>query len=250
MGCSCSKGKEPNRAPDYQCARLDDTAASTRCRADICGSLNTKYIIQSGTHYIEVCSLKEDVYASDVKPLPQILKNGDHYLARRRKYVEYVGGKSSTLSMRRKTAEELYVIKGSSCILIALDQLLTIDYDPGHENIFELHPKCRGGDFYFANNSGFYIIHLKDNTYLQVQDMSIAKYKSDTAICHKLHESFKNGLYYFATEDNFYILKESAEFGLVYHRAKDLRSNEFEEVLTVSPSIVKFMQNSPLDQQG
>ena len=263
MGCSCAKESDSGRV--YQIAGSDDTAkhrgftTSTRSaskkfapeastRTDICGLLNNKYIIQSGTHYIEVLSLKDEVSVSDVKPLPEVLKNGDHYLAWRRRVIEYVGGTSSTLSMRRRIAEEFYIIKGSSCIQV--DQLLVIYHDSGCETIFELHPECRRGDFYFANESGFYIIRRNDNTYLQVQDMNKARYHSRTASRHKLHKSFKNGLYYFATEDYFYVLKESVEFGMVYHRTKDLRSNESEEVLTVSPSIAKFMQNSPLDQQG
>ena len=77
--------------------------------------------------------------------------------------------------------------------------------------------------------------------------MSEKGYNSSCASRHKLHTSFANGLCYFATEEYFYILKEDETFGLVYHRTKDLRSSD-DDALTVSPSIVKFIQNSPLDE--
>ena len=115
------------------------------------------------------------------------------------------------------------------------------------ENIFILYQECQGGDFYLANRAGVYIIRSKDNTYLHVRDMSKKGYDPSCADRHQLHKSFTNGLYYFATEDYFYVLKEDATFGLVYHRTKDLRIID-DDVLIVSPSIVKFMQNLPLDE--
>ena len=204
-------------------------------RSDICGTETIKYIIQSGTHYVAVSTLQDQVSIIDVKPLPEICKNGDHYLARLDVYVQ-----GSSLSLKRKSV--FYIIKGKSCIevkgLSGIFSLLNM------RNIFELHPKCRGGDSYFANRAGFYIIYGKDNTYLHVRDMSKNGYQPLTASRHPLHESFRNGLYYFATEDHFYVLKESTEFGLVYHRTVDLRSNESEDVLPVSSSIVKFLGES------
>ena len=217
--------------------------------SDICGLESTKFIIQSGTHYIEVRGLKDEVSVSGVQPLPEVLKNGDHYLARYQRVIEsykFMGFGSSSVPVW-KEIYKFYVIKGRSCIEV--DHLSHYD-STGCECIFELHPECRQGDFYFANRAGFYIIHCKDNTFLHVQDMSKRGYRRSTASRHQLHKSFRNGLYYFATDDFFYVLKESAKFGMVYHRMRDLRSNEDEDVLTVSPFIVKFIQNSPLDQQG
>lgn len=231
------------------CSKLNYSDRNAVNRSDICGTETVKYIIQSGTHYVEVSSLQDQVSIIDVKPLPEICKNGDHYLARLEVYVQ-----GPSFSIKRKSV--FYIIKGKSCIEVegllgrplALPRYPRPRYEASHSlntmNIFELHPKCRGGDSYFANKAGFYIIYGKDNAYLHVRDMSMNGYQPLTASCHPLHESFRNGLYYFATEDHFYVLKESKEFGLVYHRTVDLRSNKSEDVLPVSPSIVKFLGES------
>ena len=89
----------------------------------------------------------------------------------------------------------------------------------------------------------------KDNTYLQLRDVSKKGYQSSTVSHHKLHESFFDELYYFATDNFFYIVKEHTEFGLVYNRTKDLRSKEEEDVITVSLSVAKFLKSSLLHQQ-
>ena len=230
------------------CSKLNYSDRNAVNRSDICGTDTVKYIIQSGTHYVVVSTLQDQVSITDVKPLPEICKNGDHYLAKVDVCVQ--GGPSFTI--KRKSV--FYIIKGKSCIKVEglLGRPLALYPGPWYEashslntmNIFELHPKCRGGDSYFTNRAGFYIIYEKDNAYLHVQDMSMNGYQPLTASRHPLHESFRNGLYYFATEDHFYVLKESTEFGLVYHRMVDLRSNESEDVLPVSPSIVKFLGES------
>ena len=204
-------------------------------RSDICGTETVKYIIQSGTHYVAVSTLQDQVSIIDVKPLPEIYKNGDHYLARLEVYVQ-----GPSYSIKRESV--FYIVKGKSCIEVK--DLSAYFHSLNTMNIFELHPNCRGGDSYLANRAGFYIIYGKDNAYLHVRDMSMNGYQRHTASRHRLHKSFRNGLYYFATEDHFYVLKESTEFGLVYHRTVDLRSNKSEDVLPVSPSIVKFLGES------
>ena len=235
MGCSCA-----------QYRRVE--SKSKKAATDICGLEATKFIIQSGTHFTEVDSLKDEVLVHNVKPLQDVCKNGDHYLARY--YVRIVlgrcsDGKDPTL---RIPETNFYIIKGNSCVEV--DCLTVKPRDSASspkESIFTLHQQCRGGNFYLANRAGFYIIRNKDNTYLHVRDMSKEGYDPSCASRHKLHKSFANGLYYFATEDYFYVLKENGTFGLVYHRTKDLRSSD-DDVLTVSPSIVKFIQNSLQDE--
>ena len=235
---------------------------SKKTGADICGLENNKFIIpKSGTHFMEVVSLKDKVSVDKVKPLREVCKNGDHYLAQYTPEVER-GDASRNICVAqllkdleraleqvdalRKNAMHFYVIKGNSCVKV--DDLTDPDnLENRRESIFTLHQECQGGDFYLANRAGFYIIRSNDNTYLHVHDMSEEGYNPSCASRHKLHESFANGLYYFATEGYFYVLKENAVFGLVYHRTKDLRIS-YDDILTVSPSIVKFMQNSSLDE--
>lgn len=48
--------------------------------------------------------------------------------------------------------------------------------------------------------------------------------------------------YYFATDHYFYVVKDHDNFGLVYHRTKNLRSDTNAEMLTVSPSIASSMR--------
>ena len=248
MGCSCIK-----------CRRAESDNDKSKAVADICGLMNTKFIIQSGTHFTEVVSLKDEVSVNKVKSLRGVCRNGDHYLAQYEVRTSEHRGPSFEAPIVEKN---FYVIKGKSCVQV--NDLTEPLYKPAitlydfemvsrrrtptwRESIFTLHRQCRGGDFYLANRAGFYIIRSKDNTYLHVHDMSEEGYNPSCASRHKLHTSFANGLCYFATEEYFYVLKEDATFGLVYHRTKDLRSSD-DDVPTVSPSIVKFMQNSPLDE--
>lgn len=211
---------------------------------DICGLQNTKFIIQGGTHYIEVDTLRDDLSLSDMKPLRELCKNGDHYLAECHE-IRF------SLNPQPIKIKNFYVIKGKSCI-----QVKSLSHDRydmrsrlSDKRIFELHRKCQGGNFYCANKVGFYIIRNQDNTYLHVRNMHKDLYQSSTASRHKLHESFADGLNYFATDDYFYVLKEHVEFGLVYHRTKDLRSNTDAEVLPVSDSVASILRFSSLDQQ-
>ena len=79
--------------------------------------------------------------------------------------------------------------------------------------------------------------------------MSESKYEQ-SADRHNLHESFTNGLCYFATDGYFYVVKEHAEFGLVYHRTKDMRNNTGAEMFPVSSSIASIIQHLiPLNQE-
>ena len=75
--------------------------------------------------------------------------------------------------------------------------------------------------------------------------MSEDGYQDDAATRYNLHEAFADGLHYFATDYYFYALKEHAKHGLVYHRTKDLRSNDDNDVCAVSPSIASLVGLSP-----
>ena len=261
MGCLCVKcadrglldGDEPSVTyGSVTFANIDIRSRDRRRQqippgrsADICGSQNTKFIIQGGTHYIEVDTLRDELSVSDMKPLRELCKNGDHYLAECHE-IRF------SLNPQPIKVKNFYVIKGKSCI-----QVKDLSHDGcsmhsrlSDKRIFELHRKCQGGSFYCANKVGFYIIHGQDNTYLHVRSMHKDLYQSSTASRHKLHESFTDGLNYFATDDYFYVLKEHAEFGLVYHRTKDLRSDADAEVLPVSPSIASILRLSSIDQQS
>ena len=258
MGCLCAKSAD--RDNDTVTGLLNngepsinnyDTANVTypiagKC-VDICGLKNTKFIIQSGTHYIKVDSLKDEVSVSYMKPLREVCKNGDHYMARYDVQVRGRGGRSAELNLF--TQEIYFIIKGKSCVEVKSLDISCNDLGLGGEWIFDLHRECQGGSYYFANKAGFYIIYSEDNTYLQVRNMSVHGCQPDTTSRHKLHKSFTNGLYYFATDNFFYVLKEHTEFGLVYHRTKDLRSNVDEDVCAVSPSIASLMRRSTLGRQ-
>ena len=231
MGCSCVK------CADRNLDLLACTAAG-RCSLDICGLENTKCIIQSGTHCTEVSSLQDQVSFRRKKPLREVCRHGDHYLAQ--VCTEY--STSAGLEKPPPRVKKFYIIKGKSCIRVT--SLSGTDKFPmPNELIFDLHPECQGGSHYLANAAGFYIIRNEDNTYLHVFDMRCTDYR------HNLHESFANGLCYFATDGYFYVVKEHAEFGLVYHRTKDMRSSAGAEMFPVSPSIASIVHRlKPLNQ--
>ena len=224
-----------SKASELDAVDVNDIQCDLKPRDyDICGLIDNKFIIQAGVGYAEMKSLSQEMHSSDVLPMRQECMHGDHYLAKCR-IVPY------STSPELSIVNEFYVIKGKSCM-----QVLSLK-SSYVETIFDLHPECQGGRFYLAKGDNFYIIR-PNNTYLQVRSMSLEGYRSETSSCHKLHESFTNGLYYYATDHYFYTVKEHAEFGLVYHRTKDLRSKEEEEaVCPVHPSIAKFLQGSSLD---
>ena len=147
-----------------------------------------------------------------------------------------VGAGSCSCLLTRLSEEEFYVIKGKSCTVA--ESLSRNAVFKERIILFDLHPDCQGGSHYFANRAGFYII--KGNTCLQVQDMSEHGYQSKTATQFNLHKTFTDGDYYFATDHYFYVVKDN--FGLVYHRTKNLRSDTNAEMLTVSPSIASSMR--------
>ena len=244
MGCLCFKCTDHSllvREPSVTngtatgVVRLNHQWRAGGCSSDICGLQQTKIIIHSGTHYTEVRSLTNQVSICDKKRLREVCRHGDHYLAQ--DYVEDISE-----SPIAEEANNFYIIKGNSCIEV---KNLSCNRYSTHRDrpmrIFDLHPECQGGSHYFANEAGFYIIHSQDNTYLHVRDMSAHGYRPYTASRHKLHESFTNGLHYFATHNYFYVVKEHTEFGLVYHRTEDLRTNVNTKMLTVSPSIVSII---------
>ena len=212
-------------------------------RSDICGMKESKFIIQSGIHFVELDSLADDIPITNIKPLKEKCKNGDHYLALYAGVYRPKTKASPAGSGRMK--KNFYVIKGTSCIVVG-----SLDTEGETRGIFSLHPDCQGGSHYLARKDNFYIIRREDNTYLCVSDMSKDRYNRHTANRYKLHKSYANGLHYFATDYYFYILKENPGFGLVYHRTKDLRSNKGESVIDVSPSIANFLRGStPFEHQ-
>ena len=218
---------------------------------DVCGLRNDKFIIQASVGYVKVPSLGAEIRGSDMRPMHKECMYGDHYLAKYEVELPPNQGHSHIAEIsfsgvvekeEKKETTAFFILKGKSCIKVN-------DLSVGHlevKTIFDLHPECQGGCFYFANSTGFYLIY-SDNTFLQASDISSTKYRSSTASRLKLHESFANGVYYFATDDYFYVVKEHSEFGLVYHRTKDLRSNEEVAVLSISPSITKFLQGYSLE---
>ena len=171
-------------------------------RSDICGTKESKFIIQSGVRFVELDSLANDISETNIKPLTEKCKNGDHYSARYN--VHY---RRNTGTGTRETKETLcfYVIKGTSCLEIG-----SLDFEWETRRVFNLHPDCQGGSHYLANRTGFYIIRRKDNTYLSVTDMSEYGYDPHTANRYKLHESYTNGLHYFATDDYFLHFEEGS----------------------------------------
>ena len=263
MGCLCDKcadqspvldDDEPSAtAPIIKESPPLAPADATRKTTDICALQNTKFIIQGGTHYIEVLSLRSEVSLGNMKPLRESCKNGDHYLA-----TEHY---SLTITPLKKTC--FFVIKGKSCIRVEIKSVSggvcglqsgwrqDGEFSRGYinETIFDLHHECQGGSFYCANKAGFYIIQNRSNTYLHVRNMSKEGYQPSTASHHKLHETFTDALNYFATDDYFYVLKEHVEFGLVYHRTTDLRSNTGAEMFPVSDSVASIICSTSLNQR-
>ena len=218
------------------------TNSAKRGSVHICGHVglalgdlesNRKSIILCGTHYATIKSLQDEV--SFLMPLGRACTDGDHYVGEIvfvNPYTQIEFGGESTVNVRK----EFHIIKGQSCITVQ---------DLGHNTsgIYELHPQCQNGNFYFVHKNEFYIIRSRDNTYMQVANMSNEGYRSSTTSQHKLHESFKNGLYYFATDNYFYVMKEHAKFGLVYNRSRDMRTDEEGKMLTVSSSIASIIRD-------
>ena len=225
---------------------------------DICGfKSHSKFIIQSGTHCIEVQSLQDKLLVHSIETLREICKYGDHYLAQYYHEVDNDIPSSDSLSRNYRPIEtyvwNFFIIKGASCVKVK--NLTCSGYQKYVEStdkpkIFDLHPECQQGSFYLASYGLIYIIRNQDNTYLIVEDMSKEGYQPETASHHKLHETFTNGLCYFATNNYFYVVKMHTEFGLIYHRTKDLRSDAGAEMLHVSPSIVSiFLHHSILQDR-
>jgi len=207
---------------------------------DICGLKNEKFIlVRSGTHwhYIEVVSLQDRVSINKMIPLREKYTNGDHYLAQFSLH-------SSGGSHRAKKVMNFYIINGNSFREVPCERFCNKNLDcQSSDRIFDLHQDCQGGSFYCANRAGFYIIHAKDNSYLQVHKMSKDDYQPSAASCHKLHETFTNGLYYFATDNYFYVLKENTDFQCwVYYRTKDLQSTADVETHNVNDSITSLLR--------
>ena len=242
---------DPNRLHITENPSADvqnDTELSTvnehvTCINDICGLKDSKFIIQAGAYFVE---MKNKSLAADdlpkAQPLHDQCKYGDHYFAQY--IIHYPRDKVSPPPSSRKK-KTFYVIKGNSCIVVE-----NLGLKKGDGRIFDLHPDCQGGSQYLADRAGFYIIRSEDNTYLHVRDMSKEGYKESTASRHKLHESYAYGLYYFATDYYFYVLKKDAKFGLVYHRTKDLGSNDGEPWFRVSDSVVRYLQGSTQTNEG
>lgn len=237
---SNTKFEPTNGDPDPDPNLLVGAGTAGGCNLDICGLENTKYIIESGTHYAVVNSLQSQVsFPRDKKPLREVCRHGDHYMAQLR--IDY--SKSTDATGQPPRVEDFYIIKRKSCIRVS--SLSTSDGNELEfmqgEMIFDLHPECQGGSHYLANRAGFYIIRSEDNTYLHVRSLSMFGTLT-SANRHNLHESFTNGLYYFATDGYFYVVKEHAEFGLVYYRTEDMsNSTSAAEMFPVSPSIASII---------
>ena len=230
MGCSCIKSKcvdtdedlvvslvdsEPS-INDYGTANVVTEGATKeayhqpvgRC-IDICGfKSHCKFIILSGTHCVAVQSLQDELPTSHIymKPLQEVCKYGDHYLARYDEYHPpfYSTESESEAYLSTIIVSNFFIIKGASCIEVKnLSYSAYVESCEKPNRIYDLHPECQGGNFYLANSNSIYIIRNKDSTYLEIDDMSKEGYRPETASRHKLHETFTNGLCYFATNSYF-----------------------------------------------
>ncbi|KAM5152977.1 uncharacterized protein ACMZJ9_011104 isoform 2-T2 [Mantella aurantiaca] len=146
--------------------------------------------------------------------------------------------------------------------------------------VFSLHPSCRNGDHYLANEDDhFYIIH--STHYRRVTNMST----DDDAVVYSLHpncqggdhyfsafghfyiifkergvyrkttnmnkdedwEEFslhpecKNGIYYFGTKDHYYFVRHDDEWGVQYTKCTNFNKNTDAETYSFHPSVYSFM---------
>ncbi|ROL41916.1 hypothetical protein DPX16_1821 [Anabarilius grahami] len=94
---------------------------------------------------------------------------------------------------------------GKYCYIIRSDlgcYLETSDLNKGSDiSIFSLHPACKDGDHYLADENGYFYI-IKGNSYRRVKNLTT---DSDAKI-YTLHPNCQGGDHYFATYYCFYII--------------------------------------------
>ena len=95
MGCLCcteSESDDESLLGDGPSGQSQVSYGSTKSKVhvtfrvgsvkDICGLNSNKFLIQNGTHYVEVKSLKDGMSTfNDRKPLRDTCQHGNHYLA-------------------------------------------------------------------------------------------------------------------------------------------------------------------------
>jgi hypothetical protein len=233
---------------------LRETMSKPAACIDICAvDDETKYLVLQGDQFIKIRSLKDklpekllDSEGSYSWPkLSECCRDGDHYVAHTR-------GKSLTnsgtisgpdkFSSRQRRHKFCIIFRDRDYNIIKVRHSLGIDIEPEqrHLRMDMLNGNYRGGDFYFAKGSEFYVIFKKSNTFLRTSTLS--KEPAVEKRHQKLHKELRNGLYYFGTTEFIYVVIAINNTDLVYRRIRDLQSIEG-SAIPIHESVAEVLRN-------
>ncbi|KAM5152976.1 uncharacterized protein ACMZJ9_011104 isoform 1-T1 [Mantella aurantiaca] len=146
--------------------------------------------------------------------------------------------------------------------------------------VFSLHPSCRNGDHYLANEDGnFYIVqstHYRRVTNMNTDDDAVVyslhpncqggdhyfsafghfyilfqergvyrkttnMNKNEDGEEYSLHTECKNGIYYFGIKDYYYFVRFDDQWGVQYTRCTNFHENTDVETFSFHPSVYSFL---------
>ena len=214
-------------------AAANPNMPETKTKVDFCGTGHKLYIVRSDLGaYLESSDFSKG--NAILRYLHPDCRGGDHYLS-------YLHAPWSHAFTKIDYESHFLIISGDHYRRVK--DLSTAEDMTGETR---LHEKCRGGDFYLATSTTYFVVIFSDKgVYRVVSDLGTAKGIKD----YKLHDVWKGGLYYCATQSyrlamatvRYYLVRQEAgEFR--FHYTKDLNLTSASAMQAFHPSVMKFLR--------
>ena len=193
---------------------------------DFCATNGCYYIIRSDLGVYMRCKNFHEAKDIEIFSLNQACQWGDHYLA----------GKFGILGI----LTYFYIIKGNEYRRVTD---MSLDKDAV---VYNLHPNCRGGTFYYSAFGKYYIVFADRGVYRRVKNMNTDK----DAVEYSIHPAFQNGLYIWGETDYVYCLKQADRWGVIYHRSTNMNLNEDPCTVSLHESVLNFVPGGVAQTKG
>lgn len=193
---------------------------------DFCASKDFYYIIRSDLGVYMRCKNFHEGEDIKIFPLSPACRWGDHYMASEFRNTNY-----------------FYIIKGDEYRRVTD---MSRDTDA---QVRSLHPKCRGGSFYFCaygNCEWFYIICADRGVYRKVRNMNT----DQNAVEYPIHKEFQDGLYFWGDAVYVFCLKQDSKWGVTCHRSTDMHQNLEPDTFSLHESVLNFVPGGLAQTKG
>uniref|UniRef100_A0A8D0GU97 Uncharacterized protein n=1 Tax=Sphenodon punctatus TaxID=8508 RepID=A0A8D0GU97_SPHPU len=193
---------------------------------DIFRNSSGTFIVRSDLGCYMICESLDSNHNIRIERLHPACQDGNHYV--------------NSWESLKNPHPYTTIIKGTSMRTVSN---LTTDSGP---IVSEMHPNCRGGDYYMTVNDLHYVLFLSKGKFHVSSDLS----KDTRAADYPLHTDCQKGLYYFGIYDKPALIKVDENWGPQYYQYSNFETGELQLFRSIHPDVLTFLPGGLALTQG